>query len=384
MSNEEKLLLVVVLMIKNESSSICDTLTSYTSGGLKHFFVLDTGSTDDTVLLTQAFFDENQLTGIIEQEPFVDFATSRNRALELAEDCFPHAAFFIMPDAEWHLQYPENLIQFCEQEQNTDTPLYLMPIKMNATEFTTARLFRVANRIRFKGVVHEVPEIIASIKAPDPIYFVVNSTYQGIEKSKRRWLQDLILLTKTVEENPDDPRSLFYLAQTYECLGELEQAYQFYLRRSAINGWDEENFITYFRLGYLAESLFKNNDTREASWATAMNHYLKAFSLRFHRIEPLVKIASHYWPDNIQACYLFIKQAYDTPYPKNDLLFIEKDMYLFERYEIMSRCAWYMGKYELGRQVTLRALEIHPETPHLQQNLALYQEKLSTDAVALL
>ena len=384
MRNEEKLLLVVVLMIKNESSSIRDTLTSFSHGGLKHFFVLDTGSTDDTLSLTQTFFDENQLTSVIKQEPFVDFATSRNRTLELAEEFFPRATFFIMPDAEWHLQHPEKLIQFCEQEQNTDTPLYLMPIKMNATEFTTARLFRVANRIRFKGVVHEVPETIASIKAPDPIHFAVNSTHQGIEKSKRRWLQDLILLTKAVEEHPEGPRSLFYLAQTYECLGELEQAYQFYLRRSAINGWDEENFITHFRLGYLAENLSKNNDNRVASWDISMNHYLKAFSLRSHRIEPLVKIASHYWPDNIQACYLFIKQAYDTAYPKHDLLFIEKQMYLFDRYEIMSRCAWYMGKYELGHEATLRALETHPDMPHLLQNLALYQKKLSTEAVATL
>src|SRR3990167_10835635 len=108
----------------------------------------------------------------------------------------------------------------------------------------------------------------------------------------------------------------------------------------------------------------------------AMNYFLNAFAMRPHRIEPLVRIANHLWPTNAPSCYLFIKQAYDMPYPKEDTLFIEKNMYLFDRYEIMSRCAWYMGDYTLGEQATLLALEVAPHLPHLQRNLSLYRSKL--------
>ena len=374
--NTEVPLIVVVLMIKNESSSIQATLNSYVAGGLKHFFIFDTGSTDQTMSLVEDYFKQYSVAAIIRQEPFIDFAQSRNRALELAEESFSAAVFFIMPDAEWHLQYPAELFQFCEQERSQTTALYLLTIKMNSVEFTTARLFRVGQGIRFEGAVHEVPNQVADVKAPDPICFQVLSTSQGIEKSKQRWEQDLVMLFAASEDNPNDPRTVFYLAQTYECLERLEEAYEWYQRRAALPGWDEENFITLFRLGCLAERLSLNQESQIATWDTAMNYFLQAFAARPHRIEPLVKMANHYWPSNAQACYLFIKQAYDLPYPKQDLLFIEKNMYFYERYEIMSRCAWYMGEYALGAEATLKALEVQPHTPHLDRNLELYQEKL--------
>lgn len=376
MDNVDAPLIVVVLMIKNEERSIQATLSSYVAGGIKHFLIFDTGSTDNTVRIVQDYFKQYPVIASIQQEPFIDFAQSRNRALELAESVFSTAVFFIMPDAEWHLQYPLELLQFCEQERDRTTPLYLLTIKMNSIEFTTARLFRVSERIRFQGVVHEAPVQIAHVKAPEPIYFQVLSTTHGIEKSKRRWEQDLVLLSNAFADNPDDPRTAFYLAQTYECLERLEEAYAAYQHRAQLAGWDEENFITYFRLGCLAEHLSRLQTGSQPTWETAMNYFLQAFALRSHRIEPLVKIANHYWPSNAQTCYLFIKHAYDLPYPVQDCLFIEKDMYAYDRYEIMSRCAWYMGEYALGAEATLKALDLQPNMPHLQRNLELYQAKL--------
>lgn len=369
-------LLVIVIMIKNESSSIQATLNSYMAGGIQHFFIFDTGSTDDTIAIVQDYFKQHTVTYSIHQEPFIDFAQSRNRALELAEQCFSNAAFFIMPDAEWHLQYPNVLMQFCTQEKTQTTPLYLLTIKMGGIEFTTARLFRVSAHIRFQGVVHEVPGQVADIKVPDPVCFQVHSTVQGIAKSKLRWERDLVLLSNTLADKKDDPRTVFYLAQTHECLERWEEAYHLYQLRAKLPGWDEENFITYFRLGCLAERMSQNAEQAQVTWDQAMNYFLQAFALRPHRIEPLVKMAQHYWPNNPQACYLFIKHAYDLPYPQQDRLFIEKEMYVYDRYEIMSRCAWYVGEYALGIAATLKALEIRPNTPHLCRNLELYQEKV--------
>lgn len=374
--NLDSPLVVVVIMIKNEAASIQATLDSYVIGGLKHFFILDTGSTDNTLSLIQDYFQQHPASVSIHQEPFIDFAQSRNRAMELAEQCFSQAIFFLMPDAEWHLQSPDQLLQFCEQQRFQTTPLYLVSIKMNSVEFTTARLFRVTQHVRFAGKVHEVPTQIAEVAVPQPVCFQVISTQQGIEKSKLRWERDLVLLTEVALEKSDDPRTLFYLAQTHECLERLEEAYHLYQKRAKLPGWDEENFITYFRLGCLAERLSQKNEQKEVTWNDAMNYFLQAFALRPHRIEPLVKMAQHYWPSNAQACYLFIKHAYDLPYPKQDRLFIEKEMYDYDRYEIMSRCAWYVGEFDLGLTATLKALKQRPNTPHLCKNLELYQEKI--------
>ena len=370
-------LLVVAIMIKNEAQTITKTLESFISTKQNYFFVLDTGSTDNTVTVVKEFFKRENVTGHITQEKFVDFATSRNRTLELTKHSFPNAIFIVMPDAEWELHNINLLHEYCYKQKNSTSPLYLIQTYMNSTEFTVARLFRASSNIRFSGVVHESPTTPTNNKCPNNIYFTVNASPKGIEKSRKRWQQDLLLLANAFNKDQNDPRTAFYYAQTYECLGLNEKAYQKYLHRSHLEGFDEENYITEYRLGYIAESLMINNVN--FSWEIAMQHYLKAFKLRPSRIEALIKLAMHYWPDNIPTCYLFIKHAYEIPYPKNDILFIEKAMYIYDRYEIMSRCAWYLQEYKLGEEATLKALEVHPDMEHLHNNLRLYQEKLNSD-----
>lgn len=370
-----KLLLAVIIMVRDEAQSIESTLSSFLGAGIQHFFVLDTGSTDNTISITRDFFSRNNLVGYVHQENFVDFASSRNRTLVLAETYFPHVTFFLMPDAEWYLQNVITLMNFCEQEKDKTQALYNIKIKMNTMEFYTARLFRVSQKIRFMGVVHEVPNVLPTQSVPDVVFFETKPSRFGQEKSKQRWKRDALLLKKEHHKNPKDPRTAFYLAQTYDCLGEFEKAYKVYQIRANLEGWDEENFITYYRLGNVVEKLSRQN--MRYTWHQAMNYYLKAFSLRPHRIEPLVKIADYYWYNqNIQTCYLFIRYVYDIAYPQKDILFVEKEMYDFTRYEIMSRCAWYMGEYHLGQKATLMALKIYPKMEHLQKNLQLYNEKL--------
>ncbi len=376
MTESNQPLLVIVLMIKNEESSIEETLSCLFQGGISHYIILDTGSEDKTVQLTQDFIHHHQLNGYVIEEPFVDFSTSRNRALTLAKQHFPDATFFLMPDAEWYLRNPRALLKFCEQEKNTDTALYSIKAKMSSLEFYVARLFRASQHILFKGLVHESPDFYTNSKVPNSVYFDILPTPKGIEASKKRWQNDCKILLKAYQNNPDDSRQVFYLAQTYECLGELEKAYLFYQERAKLTGWDEENYMTLYRLGCLALKL--NQTSGIYTWSTAMNYFLQAFSLRPHRIEPLIQIADYYWPSQIPTCYLFAQYAYNIPFPIDDKLFIETEFYRYTRYEIMSRCAWHMGNFELGEMATKQALEVYPNVEHLLKNLALYQEKLRT------
>lgn len=369
-------LLTIVIMVKNEEHVIKDTLLPYAKAGIDSFFVFDTGSTDNTLEEAKKFFDEFKVIGHIAQEPFIDFAASRNRALELAEKSFADAKFLLMPDAEWYMHNVEGLIEFCKKEQYKSTGLYQIRIVNQFVDFGTGRLFRNKSKVRFEDEVHEYAIAKSHDKVPADIYFKWNPSSKGNEKSKNRWNVDLEKLTKKYKKNPTDPRTVFYLGQTYECLDDLVNAYKYYKIRANMPGWDEENFITEYRLGRIAESLSKQNNF-DFNWNLAMDHYLKAFSMRSHRIESLFRIADHYWPDNIPTCFLFAQYMYDVPYPSGDMLFIEKEIYEYARYEILSRCAWHMGKHELGEQATQKALKIHPEMSHLYSNLRCYLEKLN-------
>lgn len=367
--------LTVVLMVKNEESVIEKTLEPFIEAGLHSFFIFDTGSTDATIAKAEFLFKAHHIKHWrIAQEPFIDFATSRNRALDLADEYFPHSPFFLMPDAEWYTHNVKGLIDFCVQEINAQAPCYLMRIINETIDFTVPRLIRASSHSRFIGVVHEIIPVAGSVRIPNDVYFELGASRYGFEKSKKRWERDIGMLLKAYEENPNDPRTTFYLAQTYECMGDIQIAYHYYKIRAGQEGWHEENYETFYRLGQLTDRL--SADDKSYTWHMAFDYYSMAHNLLPHRAEPLVRIAEHYWPDgqgpsNVALCYLFAKRACELEYPKNDLLFINPVMYNFKRYELLSKSAWHVGDFENGELATRNALH-NKEMPHLLNNLAAY------------
>ncbi|MGC2310065.1 MAG: glycosyltransferase [Candidatus Babeliaceae bacterium] len=366
----ENSLLAVVLMVKNEESVIINTLRSYSDQGLTHFLVFDTGSEDKTVQLVKNFFETNKnIIGVLLQEPFIDFSTSRNHALDEAEKIFPDAQFLLMPDAEWYLHNGQELIDFCKDQYNLDSEAYLVRLIGERLDFYTPRLIRRKSGVRFCGPVHEATDRVISLKVPQDIFFKLKVGKSGIQKSAQRWHRDLEILLKEYEKKPHDPRTLFYIGQTYECLGELKKAFDFYEKRRTQSGSYEESFETLYRLGRVTNILAATDTS--FTWEQAFNYYIQAYTLMPHRAEPLVAIADHYWPSCIPLCFLFARRAVELPYPTNDTLFIDKALYEYDRYELLSRCAWHVGEYEIGEYATRMALGVR-ETSHLYHNLAYY------------
>ena len=230
-------MLVTVLMIKNEEQTIGATLKPFLDAGVSKYLIFDTGSVDNAVIVAHQLLKQAGVSYQLVQEAFIDFSVSRNRALTLAEEMFPRSSFLIMPDAEWILQNVSNLLFFCQQEIDSDTPLYLIKIHMENLAFYTARLFRRAAKIRFVGAVHEVPSVIATAKLPENVYFYFKSSRQGRENSKVRWTRDLALLLNEYQTHVEapNPRTVFYLAQTYECLEQLNEACFFYALRITLD-----------------------------------------------------------------------------------------------------------------------------------------------------
>jgi tetratricopeptide (TPR) repeat protein len=308
------------------------------------------------------------------QEPFIDFSTSRNRALDLAEEKFPTAAFMLMPDAEWYTQNVPGLIDFCKKHLNEDfAKTYSIRIYNPGIDFVTTRLIRCRTNSRFFGSVHEVL-MPSGINVPRNVAFEYKPSKQGALQSEQRWKRDVTFMLKDLEKNPNDPRTNFYLAQTYECLGDTSNAYKYYLKRSTLAGWDEENYETFYRLGRLIKGLAKS-DPVNFNWGMALNNYLIAFRMRPWRAEPLLEIAEHYMHDNPAFAFVFSKFAYTLPYPTKELLFVDKFAYDYKKYDVNSRCAWTVGDYKLGEAATEKALELNPSDTFLLSLLNFYKGK---------
>lgn len=364
--------LVVVIMIKNEADVIVETLQPYVDGGIKRFLVLDTGSTDGTVEVVKNFFIEHNIEqGYVAEQDFVNFAVSRNYAIECAEELFKDNCFLFMPDAEWYMQDVPGLIQFCHEQSNSpeNSFLVLLRHRSGSIEFHVQRLFRAHKNIRFCGVVHETINQVSFVKVPSSSYILWSPSDQGCEKSRNRWQRDKDLLLNELELNPYDCRNSFYLAQTFDCLGDLKQAYHWYKHRTTLQGWDEENFMAYYRLAQVCQRM--NN------WDEALKYYLAAYNMRSTRAEPLVKIAQHYWKqEKFALAYLFAARAVQIQYPTQDKLFIEKQTYDYARYDVLGCAAWYLQEYEVGKKAVEQALLAYNDLPHLLRNLNLYSQKL--------
>jgi glycosyltransferase involved in cell wall biosynthesis len=368
-------LLVVVLMVKNEEHVMAETLQPYVDAGVSSYLILDTGSTDRTIEVTREFFQAHGITDFyIEQEPFVDFSTSRNRALELAEQRFPSACFMLMVDAEWFMHNVKGLVEYCKTQVNEKASCYFIRLITEELDYFLPRMMRCRCNVRYIGVVHETVALTDG-KVPADIWFKVKPTHYGKEKSHQRMQRDKNMLLKYLARHPESARDTFYLAQTFSCMEDFENAYYYYLKRTQMNGWEEENYMAWYRLAGITEVLAVKEKNEKYTWAQAFEYYMRAFAMRPWRIEPLIRIAHYYLQQNqFSTAYIFLKVAYDMHYPAYDILFVEKDFYTYHRYNLLSHCAGSAGDIDIGLAATQKALQ-YSDKPHLQE-LRNYYEQL--------
>ncbi len=363
-------LLVAVLMVKNEEPAMELTLQPLVDAGITDFLIYDTGSTDQTIQVTQNFFIKNDITNfVIEQAEWVDFSTCRNRALQLAEQYFSDATFMLMLDAEWILHNGEELLKFCKEHEHSDENLYGIKVSVHNYQIDYVRLIRCGQNVRFQGRVHEFIDDKGYENVPNSVYFEWERSDYGKQKSEFRWLRDLDILLEDLQNDPENSRTVFYLAQTYFCLHDWHNAAKWYEKRATMQGWDEETYVALFTLAQAYQNL-KNYDQM-------IFNYLEAFSFRPIRAEPLIELAKYYFAiESYNLCYLFARYACTIPMPKYDAALLNVYAYTFERYNILSAVAYYQSDFGLGYQATQKALQARPDLEYLHDNLVDYEYEL--------
>ena len=110
----EELTLGLAMMVKNEAPRIVRSMAS-TLPIISHLAILDTGSTDGTQEVIRKFAEEHSLPLLLHEEPFVDFATSRNVLLSKLQDL--PCDYFVILDSNDELRHPEILKTHLERIQ---------------------------------------------------------------------------------------------------------------------------------------------------------------------------------------------------------------------------------------------------------------------------
>ncbi|MGB9252710.1 MAG: tetratricopeptide repeat protein, partial [Mycobacterium sp.] len=120
-------------------------------------------------------------------------------------------------------------------------------------------------------------------------------------------------LLAEVQRNPEDARSVLFLAETYFQMGDFADARNWCTRRIEMGGNDEE---IYWALLRLAASMAELDEP----WPDVEAAYLRAWIFRPTRAEAPHAIAVRYRLDQrYRLGYLFARQAAEIPFPEQGL-----------------------------------------------------------------
>ena len=353
-----KPLLGLCMIVKNEARRLASVLASYRPY-IDTWTILDTGSTDGTQELIKRELDG--IPGALHEEPFVDFATSRNRALALHGQS---TVFSIMPNGDV-LQGGAKLRSFLEAYVDDRAGAYR--VRISPGHYYHPLVMRTGTGWHYKWRTHECamgPNVGPQI----PGVTVVRDRGSRTDAEwRQRWERDIVLLNQDRTEDPSDPRPYFYLGQTHECLGQYAEALPFFERRTELGGYFDEVYEAKFRIGKMKDKLGQ-------PWAEIQQAYLEAYAHDPRRAEPLYAIPQYWYDKGIHAVSrLFAVIAAEMPKPPTDL-FLDEDVYTWKAADRAAISSFYSGHKADGRDFAEQAVSYRPNDERLRANRAFYAQ----------
>ena len=352
---------VGLIMIVRDEAATLPRLASCLAGRIDHWTIVDTGSTDGTLQVAKELF--KNLPGELIQDVWRGFGPSRNVALEAAE---PHSDWLLTLDADETIhddvstQGVGNEIDAIEVEQHYANLRFWLP-----------RLVRSGRGWRWQRRAHEY------LSLPDRPALIVRSptgwVHHHADGGSRadKFEREIALLGQDWAEKPDDPRTAFYLARSFEDSGRFVEARDWYRTRLSLGGWDEELFYARWRLGCCLRALGSPDEACAMLW--------RAWAERPWRAEPLVSLAEHYrseqaWAPAWRACQLGFDFAGALPdgkteQPVTDRLFVHSDAARWQIAYEASIAAWYVGATDRGRDLTSYLLGVEDLPPAVRDSI---------------
>ena len=297
--SDAKSKITLVMIVKNEAKTLPRLLKSlkpHISAAVIH----DTGSTDNTLdVLLENLQDIPHRIRTVEWRSF-----GENRS-DVIKDAGTDG-YLIIADADFEYFIQEGALDKLTHDG------YLVPMSEDSMVYSLVTIVKAGIDWEYVGRTHEylnhVGKSVGSLNY-DSIH--IKHHHDGGARSDK-FERDLALLQQDYSEDPNNYRTVFYLAQTHECLGNNKEAIELYEQRFNMGGWDEEAYIAKLRAGRLKDDL---------------TTLLEAWSFRKNRLEALYEVAIRLRSAPEAVISLLKDRAYDEL--SNDLLFVEKYIWDF-------------------------------------------------------
>lgn len=331
---------------------------------IDHWVICDTGSTDGTRELVQ-----RELAGIpgeLHQREWVDFGHNRSELMKLAQG---KAGYLLLIDADMTVV------------QSTPLPAltadsYRLRQGDERYDYRNKRLVRGDLRWRYVGATHEYIECIDVERTVENLDSLRIEDHGDGGSKADKFERDRALLEAELQEEPTNPRTTFYLAQTYRDIGTqtgdrdtLVIARDKYEQRAKMAGWVEETYCAWRQVGLLSARL--------DDWPRAVDAFITAWETRPERLEAVHDLAvgllerRHH-----HAAHRFTQLASSMralPIP-DDILFVEPWIYRWGLLFQHSIATYWVGEFDASIRAckSLLAITSLPEE-HRRQTTANLQ-----------
>jgi glycosyltransferase involved in cell wall biosynthesis len=369
--------LILTQIMKNESH-VAKRMLDSIKGIIDGICIVDTGSTDNSIEVVKNWGIENNIETYVFEKMFDDFSSVRNHSFEKARECFlgkndGHTYY------NFWLDFDEQLVidpSFKKESINKD--LYMFNTFIGQMKYTRNELCRLDKPFKFYGVCHEFiiceeKNMTSGLMEGVSVNVQMDgASWKGNVPSK--YLSHAHVLEKYINDNRQDPRWIFYTAQSYhdsasipdnreENEERLRRSIRYYKERvSRTDGYGEEVFYSQFRIGTIMRSM-------EAPWAETHQELLKAYAIEPLRGESIKAIIDYYLQiGEWNNAYLYTKFAKvnfhgKNPYP-NRLLFVDESLYIWKFAEAHAAACFYTGRTPEAKanyEEIVRISKTHPQ-----------------------
>jgi len=352
------------MIIKNESKILPRFLKMITPW-VDAAIISDTGSTDNSLEILEEFKSSVPRLHVT-NDVWKNFGHNRSLGIEHAKQLI---SSWIQPGEQWYILFLDaDMLLRIDDEMDIEEFKKLLPQhrvwylkQINGTlHYLNVRI--VEYNVDFSCVcpTHEYYDIrdkeADNNKGTIPDWVWIDDRGDGGSKEDK-FHRDVKLLTEALEEKPMEARYWFYLANSFNALGEYEKCITSFEKRIRLGGWFDELYVAHL---YLGDVFMKIDKPEEAviTWLNGHNIYPQ-------RAECIYRICKHYRTIGKNSTAWIFYQIGHVLQPPNCPLFQEISIHNYLWDFELCVLAYYQGKdyFAKGKEACEKLISMKSKVP---------------------